>query len=133
MPALLGGHVELSSNSISTQGPHIKAGKIRGLAISSKARHPKFPDIPTTTELGYPYADFVVRVGLYAPAGVPQSVVDTLIPAAEQAFKNPEVGRRATDAGIMLDYMGSAELRKFIQDMLPVVRNIAQETNLIKK
>ncbi|MFB3886901.1 MAG: Bug family tripartite tricarboxylate transporter substrate binding protein [Thermodesulfobacteriota bacterium] len=133
LPALLGGHVDLATISLTTLGPQVKAGKLRALAVTSKVRHPDFPDIPTTTELGYPYADFNVWNGLFAPAGVPQSVLDVLVPTVEKIFKSPEVVNRAKQAGFTVEYMNPDELRKFVESKMEVTRKIAKEANLIKK
>ena len=133
LPALLGGHVDLSTISLTTLAPQVKAGKLRGLAVTSKARHPDFPDIPTTTELGYPYADFNVWNGLFAPAGVPQFVLDVLLPVAEKVFKNPEVVNRAKKAGFTVEYMNPEALHKFMESKIEITRKIAKEANLIKK
>lgn len=133
LPALLGGHVDLATVSLATLGPQVKAGKLRGLAVTSKTRHPDFPDIPTTAELGYPYANFRVWNGLLSPAGVPQSVLDVLIPVAEKVFKTPEVVDRAVKAGFTVEYMNPEELRKFMVTQIETTKKVAIEANLIKK
>ncbi len=130
--ALLGGHTDMSSNSLASLSPHLKAGKIRGLAISMKTRHPEFPDIPTTGELKYPDVNFVVWLAVFAPTGVPKQVVDTLIPAVEKAFKAPEVIQRGSNAGLIIDYMGPDETRKLMEKGLPLVKQVAAEAGLIK-
>ena len=130
MPALLGGHVDMSSNTLSVLGPQIKAGKIRGLAITSKARHPDFPTIPTTAELGYSEVNFVAWFGMYAPSGVPKPSMDILIPAVEKVFKSSEVGQRAARAGFTVDYKGPDELHKLLESEIPIVKKVAQDANL---
>ena len=121
------------SSSSSTLGPHIKSGKVRGLSITSKKRLPEFPNIPTTAELGYPYVNLTVWLGLVAPAGVPQSVIDVLVPAAEKVFTNPEVVQRVTKVGFTVDYMGPEEFRKFIESDIQAVRKVLEEANLFRK
>jgi tripartite-type tricarboxylate transporter receptor subunit TctC len=133
LPAILGGHVDIASLSLSTLGPQIKAGKLRGLAISSKARHPDFPNIPTTTELGHPYANLRIWSGMFAPVGVPQSVVDVLVPAVEKVFNHPDVVARATKAGFTMEFKGPEELRKFIESEIKIMGKVAQEAGLAKK
>ena len=71
MPQILGGHVDLATNSLPTQSAHIKAGKLPALAIAARNRVPEFPNIPTVTELGYPDANLVMCVGIFGPAGLP--------------------------------------------------------------
>ncbi len=130
--ALLGAHTDMSSNSLASLSPQLKAGTVRGLAISSKKRHADFPSIPTTGELGYPEVNFVVWFALFAPAGVPSQVVDTLVPAAEKIFTNPEVVARAVQAGMDVDYMGPKELRNLMESGLRLVKEVAQEADMVK-
>ncbi len=133
LPALLGGHVDMLSQTLATDSPHIKAGKFRCLAITSKKRHPDFPNIPTTAELGYPYANFEVMMGLFAPNGVSQPVLNALIPAVEKTFKNPEVVHRATQAMLTVEYMGPDEQHKFLASQIQIVKKVAKDANMIKK
>ena len=106
MAALLGGHVDLVSLTISTLNPHIRAGKLRGLAYTSKTKTPDFLDIPTAAELGYASENFTPWWGIFAPAGLPQPILDVLVPAVEKTFKNPEIIRKATDLDYTYKYMG---------------------------
>lgn len=131
--ALLGGNGEMASLSLSTLGPQIQAGKIRALAITSARRHPKFPNIPTTAELGYPYANINIWTGILAPAGVPKAILNILISAVEKTFKNPTVIDRATKANFLMEYKGSEEFRKFIQEQLHVAAQIAHDAGMEKQ
>jgi tripartite-type tricarboxylate transporter receptor subunit TctC len=133
MTALLGGHVDMTSSTLTIQGPQIKAGKTRGLTITSKTRHPDFPDIPTTAELGYPEVNIVTWFSAFAPAGVPQPILNVLIPAFEKVIKNPEVTQRLTKASLMVEYKDPVELQKIIESDLRIVEKVAQDANLIKK
>ena len=133
LPAILGGHVDMTSNTLATLGSQIKAGKLRGLGIGAKKRHPDFPDIPTTAEIGHPDVNFAVWFAVYTPTGVPQQVVDVLVPTVEKIFENPEVIQRCTKLGIEVDYMGPAEIRKQIETQLRIVEKVAREANIQKK
>jgi len=75
---LLGGHVDLMTSSVSSAVAQIKAGKARGLAVSSARRSSILPDVPTVAESGYPGFDVATWYGLYAPAGVPKPIVTLL-------------------------------------------------------
>ena len=131
--AVLGGHTDLTADTLLIMGPHIKAGKLRGLAVTSKTRHPDFPNIPTTAELGHPDVNFRVWLGIYAPAGVPQQVLDVLIPVVEKVFNNPDVVRRATNAGLTVEFMGPEKFRKFIESAIIVAEKVAKEANIVVK
>lgn len=128
--ALLGGHVDMTFSGTLSQGPQIKAGKFRALAITSKKRDPHFPDVPTTAELGYPYMNLRLLSVAFAQGGTPQSVLKVLIPAFEKTFKDPEVIARATAAYLVVDYMGPEELRKLIVSEGDIVRKVVKETNI---
>jgi tripartite-type tricarboxylate transporter receptor subunit TctC len=132
LAALLGGHVDMSSSSVASLGKHIQSGKLRGLAISSTKRHPEFPNIPTTTELGYPESNLAVWTGVLAPTGVPKQVVDVLVPAVQKAFNNPEVIKRALNLGMVFQYMGPEELRKNLEADIKIIKEVAAEAGLTK-
>ncbi len=133
LPAILGGHVDMVAGTLTTEAPQIKAGKLRGLAITSKTRHPDFPEIPTTAELGYPYVNLSTWQGVFAPAGTPLAVVNTLVPTLERIFKNPEIVQRALKAGYVPDYKGPEEFRKFIESEIAAVEKIAKDIKMIKQ
>lgn len=130
--AILGGHVDMSSSSVTSLGKHVKAGKLRALAVSSKKRHPDFPDVPTTTELGYPESNFAVWTGVFAPTGVPKQVLDVLAPAVEKAFKDPEVMKRAANMSMELEYVGPDELRKNMESEIKIIKEVAQEAGMAR-
>lgn len=133
LPALLGGHVDMASNTLTTLGPQIAAGKVRGLAITSKKRDPDFPNLPTTAELGFPNVSFSTWFGVFAPAGVPQSVTSVLVPALEKIFKDPDVVKRAEKAQFTVDYKGPDEFRKFIENEMALAAKVAEAAKLTKE
>ena len=88
---LVAGHVKVGSMTLSTTQPHILAGKLKPLAISSEKRVAEFPDVPTLVELGYP--GLIVRTwySLSGPAGLPRDIVAKLNAAVNKAMELPEV------------------------------------------
>ena len=78
MAALLGGHVQMYFGSMSSLTPVLKAGKVRGLAVTGNKRHPDFPDMPTFTEGGVPGFEIRLWYALLAPAGTPREIVNQL-------------------------------------------------------
>ena len=88
---LIGGHVDVAFLSLSSVAPHIKAGKLRAIAITSAERSPIMPDTPTFVESGLP--TFVVTgwFGLVTPTGSPREVIDRVNTSAAQALAHPEV------------------------------------------
>ncbi len=80
--------------------PHVKAGKLRGLAVSTPFRHPHFPDIPSMKEL-QPDWDVPSWFGFMAPAGTPQAVVDRISPLLNKASDMPDVQERVLGMGLV--------------------------------
>jgi tripartite-type tricarboxylate transporter receptor subunit TctC len=129
---LLGGHTDMASSALASLSPQLKAGTLRGLAISSKKRHADFPNIPTTAELGHPDVDFVVWYALFAPQGVPKQVADVLVPAVEKVLKSPDVVERCVQAGVDMEYKGPEDLRKLMEVGIRVVKKVAQDAGMAK-
>jgi tripartite-type tricarboxylate transporter receptor subunit TctC len=96
---LLGGQVDASFQNLGTVATQIKAGRIRPLAVTARARSPQIPDVPTMAEAGYP--DLVVTSwqAAAAPIKTPRDVVATLNDAAVRALRSPEVRERLTSIG----------------------------------
>lgn len=88
---ILGGSLQMMVPSLTAIMPHIQSGKVRGLAVTSKARAPLLPDVPTVTEAGYPESSLEVWFGLLAPAGLPPVITDKLNQALNSALGAPEV------------------------------------------
>jgi tripartite-type tricarboxylate transporter receptor subunit TctC len=131
--ALLGGHVDMAANTLPAVAPHIKAGKLRGLSITTRKRSAELPDVPTTAEVGYPYFNFIGWYGLFAPAGVPQPVQDVLTRAFKKVVENPEVERRATKAGFEVDYKNPQEFREYVAEEIKITAKLAKDAGLIEK
>jgi tripartite-type tricarboxylate transporter receptor subunit TctC len=97
--ALLTRTVELVTNAVPTAESLVREGKIRALAVSGEKRWPSLPDVPTLIESGYPGFVTDTFVGMFAPAGTPQPVVDKLAAAVKQAMANPETAAKVRKAG----------------------------------
>jgi tripartite-type tricarboxylate transporter receptor subunit TctC len=95
---LLAGQVQMMVDGLPSALPHVKAGKLRAIAITSLHRAPSLPDLPTIAET-YPgfYAD--AWSGLFAPKGTPQPVVDKLSAEVQRILKLPEVREKLAALG----------------------------------
>jgi tripartite-type tricarboxylate transporter receptor subunit TctC len=92
--AVVSGEPPIGALAVTAPLPFIRSGRVRALAISSAARHPQLPDVPTFTELGYPDIQEYTWVGLFAPAGTPPEIVQKLNAAVNSAIKQPDVRER---------------------------------------
>lgn len=112
---LLGGQVKLMFLSSSLAIPHVKAGKLKALGVTSAARIDALPDVPTLVESGFP--GFVVAswIGLLAPAGTPQAIVDRWQAESARVLQSPELLARFATQGISVVASGPAEFDAFLR------------------
>ena len=94
MTDLMGGEVQLMFGTIVALVPHIQAGKLRALAVTSRKRSALLPDVPTLAESGLPDYQAGSWYGIEAPAGTPREIIDRLNGAMVKALKQPEVAKR---------------------------------------
>jgi tripartite-type tricarboxylate transporter receptor subunit TctC len=88
----------------------VQVGKLKGLAVAGKSRHPGLPSVPTTAEAGLKGFELEAWVGIFAPAGTPADVVVKLSSQIKAALELPETKARADTAGVELRYMAPAAL-----------------------
>jgi tripartite-type tricarboxylate transporter receptor subunit TctC len=96
---LLGGHVSLMFDNMPSALPHVKAGKLRGLAVSSVKRSPSAPDIPTVAESALPGFEVSVWFAVLAPAATPKPIVERLNQVLVKALQAPDVRERLASQG----------------------------------
>jgi len=118
-PALtdvIGGQAQAMMDPILSSGPHVKAGKLKPLAITSAKRSPLFPDVPTMIESGYPGFEFYSWYGLWGPAGLPRDVAARIEAATIKALQSPDLRERLIAQGF--DPVGSngADFARFIDE-----------------
>ncbi len=98
------GHVPVAISSIASLGPHVKSGKLRGLAVTSPTRHPQYPDTPTVAELGLPGFSANAWWGIVVPAKTPPEIIARLNSAFSASFKDAGVTKSLVEeAGVVYD------------------------------
>jgi tripartite-type tricarboxylate transporter receptor subunit TctC len=105
VPALLGGQVGMLYSSLPSIESHLKAGKLKIVAVSTAQRSPEAPEVPTVAELGVPGYNFAPEIGVLAPAGTPAAIVQKLSTELARAARHPDTVKRFTQLGI--DAVGS--------------------------
>jgi tripartite-type tricarboxylate transporter receptor subunit TctC len=95
----LAGHIQTVAVNALEVLPHVKAGKLRVLAVLSPSRSPIFPDVPTIAESGWPGFEASVWYGLAGPAGLPAAIVSRLHAEVQKALAAPEMRERLASAG----------------------------------
>lgn len=99
---LTAGRVQVMADNINSIGPHVKANRLRGLAVTSAARVPAFSNLPTVAEAGVPGFDVVAWAGVIVPVGVPKAIVQRLNAELNKALVAPAVGEKLPELGLQV-------------------------------
>jgi tripartite-type tricarboxylate transporter receptor subunit TctC len=132
LKALLTGTVQLSSGVLAPAHPQIKAGNIKGLAVTGATRWHDLPDIPTMLEAGYPDFVFETYTALMAPAKVPPEIVARLEKTALDILNKPEMKARLTKAGFEVTAKDGKGHMARIQKEVPMFREIIPQAGIKK-
>ena len=117
--AVVAGHTPMASTSMPPAVPMIKAGKLKALAVTSAARSPLLPDVPSITEFGYKEFDDYTWFGFFAPAGTPAAVVEKLNAALNRAMESTEVMDKFALLGMASTHNSTAEFSTFLRGEVP--------------
>lgn len=101
-PAVVGtvaGEAQIIFDVINTSGPHIRAGRLKAIAVGTTVRSPVLPDVPTIAESGVPGFEAIVFFGLLAPSGTPRAVIDRLHREIVRALALPDVREKLAGMG----------------------------------
>ena len=99
---LTAGRVQVMADNINSIGPHVKAGRVRGLAVTSAKRVPAFSELPTVSEAGVPGFDVSAWAGVIVPARVPRSIVARLNTEINKALVAPAVADKLPELGLVV-------------------------------
>ncbi|MDQ2140235.1 tripartite tricarboxylate transporter substrate binding protein [Alcaligenaceae bacterium B3P038] len=102
---LVGGQVSVMFDALGSSGPFIKSGKLRALAVTTAQRSPSIPELPTVAESGLPGYEAMPWLGIVAPAGTPQPIIDRLYRETAEILKDAEMRERFRGWG--LDVIGN--------------------------
>ncbi len=125
---LLGGQVQMSIPGTAGMVGHIKAGKLRPLAVTGIHRSPQLPDVPTVIESGYPNFEAYVWMGLLAPKGTPQPIIDKLHDELVQVLGTSEVKNYMNNAGIEIVGSTPAEFAAFFRSERDLWAKVVKDT-----
>jgi tripartite-type tricarboxylate transporter receptor subunit TctC len=126
---LVAGHVPLMLDPLSTLGPHIRAGRLRALAVTGTRRMRELPEVPTFAELGIEGLDAPLGwFGLVVPAGTPDAIVATLHAALGVALQRQAA--RLGELGVTPDFGSPEAFRSLVQHQIPRYRQLVQETGM---
>jgi tripartite-type tricarboxylate transporter receptor subunit TctC len=115
MADLVSGQIQVLFDPVQTSLPQIRAGKVRPLAVTSKARFSELPDLPTVVESGYPNYEFVVWYAFIAPAATPAPIVARLNSEINKVLRDPEIKARFAALGANLTESNPADCANFVR------------------
>lgn len=127
--ALLGGQVHYAFVVPQVALPHVKAGKLKLLAITGEQRSPVMPQVPTMKELGFPEIVAGGWYGLFAPKGTPPDVVEKLTKAVDVSMKAPELLKVLAEQDLDAAFMPGREFAEFQKAEIARWRDIAAKTH----
>jgi tripartite-type tricarboxylate transporter receptor subunit TctC len=112
---MLSGQVQLFITTPPSVMQHIQAGKLKGIAVTGKSRHPGLPQVPTTAEAGLPGFELEGWVAIFAPAATPVDVVNRLAAAVKASVETPDVISKAKAAGLEIRFLPPAALQDLVR------------------
>ena len=113
---VMGGQVQMMFDAITTMAPAVQSGKVRALGTSGKVRSSVLPDVPTISEAGVPGYEAVIWLGIMAPAGTPQPIVDKLNAEITRIVNAPEMKAAWEKQGAVPMSMTTGEFDKYLRD-----------------
>ena len=126
LAGILAGDVQLNIDLMAVTFPNVKAGRLKGLAVTTAHRVAVAPDTPTLDESGVKGFEIAATDGIYAPAGTPRPIIDRLNAAFVQALNDPEVRERLLSRGSVPSPSTPEELTRHIASELPKWRDLVR-------
>ncbi|HKF11289.1 MAG TPA: tripartite tricarboxylate transporter substrate binding protein [Xanthobacteraceae bacterium] len=130
MNSTIGGHTPMAFNALPSAAALIKEGKLRALAVTSGARAPEFPDVPTLAEAGAPGQESLFFQGIVAPAGTPKEIVDQLYREIDKILARPEVKERLAAIGFAVTASSPEEFQAQIKSETARWAKVIRDANI---
>ncbi len=127
---LLSGQVQMMFDSITNAAPHVKAGKLRALAVLMPARSALLPDVPTAQELGFEGLEFPAWIGVMAPASMPRELAAQVTSTVADVVRRPEMIERFTQAGLIPDLVTGEEFGRLMATHQKTVTDLVRAANI---
>jgi tripartite-type tricarboxylate transporter receptor subunit TctC len=113
--ATVAGEVDFSIPAYPTSVPHVKAGRLRILAVTGSKRESTVPDVPTVAESGLPGYEFEIWFGLFAPSGTPKAIITRLNQEIVKALAMPDMREKLAQTGVDAESSTPAQLGQLLR------------------
>ena len=128
---VMGGQIAMMFDQVSTSAGYVKGGKLRALGVTSAARSPVFPEVPTLQEQGLANFEDVTWNGIVAPAGTPREVLERLHGEIARAVSRPDFRKRYEERGIEMGASASpAEFSAYIRSQADAFVKLVQDAGI---
>lgn len=130
LEALLGGHVDFMMIDTTTAAPLIRSGRVKALAVATKARSPSLSDVPTVVEAGEPEMAHLPFQGILAPAGTPPAIVGKLHASIVKIMENDDLKRSLESNGFDVVSAPGGEMRRTMEEEIAYWKNLMTTTGI---
>lgn len=130
---LLAGRLSINPNALGSVMPMLQGERVRALAVLGTNRTPSLPDVPTMRELGYDSFEFNGWLGILAPTGTPQAIIDRLHEAVEQAVASPKLQELYAGLGLEPTVLSPAEYAQALRTDLERYQLVAKSAGIEKQ
>lgn len=127
---LLGGQVQAAFATLASVAQHVRAGKLRAIAVATANRSPLMPDVPTVAESGVPGYDVPLWYSILAPAGTPAEAIERLAVELRRIVESADMRERMVSQGFQPGFIGPADAQALIRSDVQRWRKIGQDTGI---
>jgi tripartite-type tricarboxylate transporter receptor subunit TctC len=127
---IVGGQVSALADPLPSSFPHVKGGRLKALAVTSRTRIASMPDVPTMAESGFPGFEMLSWYGLWGPPGLPKDVLDRLAAGTAKAAKSAEMQEKLAAQGFIPDGSGPAAFAAYVKDEIAKYAKIVKDANI---
>lgn len=128
--AVVSGEAQVAAPSVPAVLGQIKGGKLRALAVTSAQRIAQLPDVPSVVELGFPEAQMTGWIGLHAPAGTPDAILQRTHAALEQALRSPALQARLAEQGATIAFGPSGAYAQMVEQQIALWKRVVEAAGI---
>ena len=127
---IVGGQVSALADPLPSSYPHVKGGRLKALAVTSRERVAFMPDVPTMAESGFPGFEMLSWYGLWGPPALPREIVDRLAAEVAKAVKSPEMQEKLASQGFLPKGSTAPEFAAYVKDEIAKYAKIVKDANI---
>ena len=127
---VLGGQVDMMFDAVTTMTEQVKAGKVKAVGTSGKARSDVLPDVPTLSENGVPGYEATIWLGIMAPKGTPKAIIDKLNETASKIASQQDVKQQWAKQGAVPMVMSPAAFDKYLNEDIAKWAGVIKSANI---